>query len=543
MANLSQHQNRILDTIASLINKRKFKQAMQLASISIKSHPKNPKIYALFTSALRQSNEEKRALTFVLTALQQHPKSLELHIEYLLLLYEMREYEKFRDLATQFCEQIVQLPQSKLQTQAIQDVINQLATSALTVPYFTSPELAKLHQAGSKANKISTKKNRSALKFGDTVKIGIFSSQICHHVVGRFFTGFAAQVAHYPWDVTLYYDISEREDRIRVDTIQLMKSLGIRFREIDLKERPSEARKIIKRDGPHLILELAGRYDGSYRKLFSERLAPVQASWIGYPQHPGFPVIDYFLTDRFCQPENLTDDAEKRTYRFKRLFTSFDSTHLQKLMVDSPIRDSSVSDRVRFVSLNHARKLNREVLRLWSRILASIPHSTITFKSKSITAYQEEWILSQMIKFKIEPERVRILRDRDTQDEHLSFMRNVDIALDPFPYNGTTTTCDALYMGVPTITLLGEQHVSRVTGAMLAAVGCNELIAQDEDDYVRIAVNLAGDRRRLKKYRTTLRKKMLNSELCDSRGMADAMQNFIEDVLFESRSSNQQQQL
>jgi predicted O-linked N-acetylglucosamine transferase (SPINDLY family) len=413
---------KLTKTLAALIDDCKYEQAMEIAASAVKSFPNNPKIYALFASALRQGGYEKKALVFLNSALSKHSGSLALRLEYILLLYDMREYKKFKKSALELHDQILQLPREVVLTPAIQSILNQIAATALTVPQITASELCLLHKAG-RARKSNSKKIKSVnSKQRKSIRIGIFSSQICQHVVGRFFTGFAACVSEMPWCATLYFDNSSRKHDVRAETKQTMAKFGINYTEINIEKNPHEAKKIIKADKLDLILELSGRFDGSYGRILNDRLATVQASWIGYPHHPGFTAVDFFLTDNFCQPQNLPPDEESKIYRFDRIFSSFDASHLEKVATSCQIPRTTIASKIRFVSLNHARKLNHDVLKLWAAALRRVPNSILTFKSSSITPYQEEWIISEFAKHGIAQDRLTVVRKNDTQEEHLNYL-------------------------------------------------------------------------------------------------------------------------
>jgi predicted O-linked N-acetylglucosamine transferase (SPINDLY family) len=177
---------------------------------------------------------------------------------------------------------------------------------------------------------------------------------------------------------------------------------------------------------------------------------------------------------------------------------------------------------VTFGCFNNLAKVNDRTLGLWARILDAVPGSRLLLKSIGFLSMDarrrvRESLCSQS---GIGEERLDIRGPEDSHESHLALYREMDIALDTFPYHGTTTTCEALWMGVPVVTLAGRTHVSRVGVSLLTNVGLPELIAESEDDYVRMAVELARDVERLVSYRSNLRDGVLGSQLLDAPSFA-----------------------
>jgi predicted O-linked N-acetylglucosamine transferase (SPINDLY family) len=167
------------------------------------------------------------------------------------------------------------------------------------------------------------------------------------------------------------------------------------------------------------------------------------------------------------------------------------------------------------------RKLSRETLEAWGLILAAAPESRLLLKCRS---FEERGTTARLLErlrdAGVPPERVELRAWRATQREHLESYHDIDVALDPFPYNGTATTCEALWMGVPVATLAGSRHVSRVGASLLSSIGLSEWVAADISAYVGIASAAARDPDRVAALRVSLRRRMANSPLCDAAGHA-----------------------
>ncbi len=182
---------------------------------------------------------------------------------------------------------------------------------------------------------------------------------------------------------------------------------------------------------------------------------------------------------------------------------------------------STATGRTTFGSFNNVSKINVSVVALWARLLRALPTARLLIRGEG---YASRLTLERFALQGIEGERLMIEPWASSISEHLAHYSNVDIALDTFPYNGTTTTCDALWMGVPVVTLHGDRHAARVGASLLHAVGLPELVADDADAFMAAAIGLARDPQRLAALRFGLRERMIGSALCDANGFASAME-------------------
>ena len=179
---------------------------------------------------------------------------------------------------------------------------------------------------------------------------------------------------------------------------------------------------------------------------------------------------------------------------------------------------------ITFGSFNNFSKLTPEVIKVWSSILHAVPKSRLILKSSQMNRNSER-NFELFKKEGVSEKQIKLYDKTSSMAEHLKLYNSIDIGLDPFPYNGTTTTCDALWMGVPVITLLGDRHASRVGASILTNIGLSDFIAQDVDGYINLAIKMTTNINYLQGIRQGLRDKMLSSPLCNAPAFANDIEN------------------
>jgi hypothetical protein len=273
-----------------------------------------------------------------------------------------------------------------------------------------------------------------------------------------------------------------------------------------------------------LLLDLAGLTIGNRVPCLSLKPARVQATYCGYPDTTGLSTVDYRIVDSLTDPDTAAFNGRvsERLWRLDPCFLCY------KPVADAPLPrrvNAGAASPPTFGCFNASRKISMQAATLWGRIMARVPQSRLLIKSFDLAdAAASAGLRTMLERAGIASERVEILPATKGVQEHLEMYARVDVALDPFPYNGTTTTCEALLMGVPTVCLAGERHASRVGVSIMRAVGASELVAESADAYVDTAVLLAQDAARLDRYRSQLRGMLLASVLCDARGFVDRLQ-------------------
>ncbi len=293
--------------------------------------------------------------------------------------------------------------------------------------------------------------------------------------------------------------------------------------------------QIIK-DQIDILVDLSGHTADNRLGAFSLRAAPIQVSWIGCPATTGLPEMDYYLTDHYCDPSGMTEQFfTERLCRFSRTFCCYLPPLTFPQISFSPcIRNGYIT----FGSFNNFAKVTQRQIKLWARILAAVPSSRLYLKSMSLgSSWVVNDVLEQFATKGVAKERLLVRGITETPQEHLGEYANVDIALDTYPYHGTTTTCEALWMGTPVITLAGNTHVSRVGVSLLENAGCPELIATSEEQYLQISVALATDLERILLYRKELRSRLATSPLMDAQGVTRELEEIYQQIYEQLDSS------
>jgi protein O-GlcNAc transferase len=288
--------------------------------------------------------------------------------------------------------------------------------------------------------------------------------------------------------------------------------------------------ELIRHDRIDILIDLSGHTSNNRLPVFAVKPAPVQLTWIGYPNTTGLQSIDYRISDdRVDPPETASRYFSETLIHLPDCFLCYSPPKEAPAVSRSPHLGAG---KITFGSFNAITKIGDETLMLWARVLDAVPESTLVLKASDIFNDPERraHLLDRIRQLEIDPERIRLLAYEKDISDHLAGYDEIDIGLDPVRYNGTTTTCEALWMGVPVVTLAGDRHASRVGSSLLSAAGLAELVARDADDYVRICTELAQDSARLSGLRSTMRQRMLTSPLLDAAGMARRLERALYDV-------------
>ena len=339
------------------------------------------------------------------------------------------------------------------------------------------------------------------------IRIGYISPDLCVHPVGRLVRPLLTQYDRTQFAVHCYARCAEdalsETFRAAVDVWHNIRALSA-----------AEAAALIRRDEVDILVDLAGHTQGNALPVLALRPAPVQVTGIGYFNTTGLSAVDYVLSDVYVDPPGAGDDA--MTEEILRLPHS----HFCCTLPDDlpPVMPSPMEQRghVTFGSFNNFNKVTDEVLCLWRQVLDAVPGARLLVKGKIFDhAEGRAMVAERLVRCGIPAVRVEM---RGFSRGYLAEYGDVDIALDPFPYTGGITTCEALSMGVPVVTLAGESHGARFGASLLTNAHLPELVAQTPADYVRIAAGLASDPATLRALRMNLRTMLRHAPLTDAAG-------------------------
>jgi protein O-GlcNAc transferase len=268
----------------------------------------------------------------------------------------------------------------------------------------------------------------------------------------------------------------------------------------------------IRHDGIDILVDLTMHMAHNRLLLFARKPAPIQVAWLAYPGSTGLETMDYRITDEFMDPSSV--DTESYSEESVRLSDSWCCYHPLSSLAPSPAHTPHWGSFVRFASLNNFCKLNDTVLRLWAQVLGAVPHSRLLLLADE--GGHRDDLCRDLEALGIERSRVEFTGKR-SREEYLRLYDEIDIALDPLPYNGITTTLDAFWMGVPVVSLAGHTASGRAGLSLLSTAGLPELATHTQKQFVSVASGLALDLPRLAEMRSSLRQRIEQSPLMDGQ--------------------------
>jgi protein O-GlcNAc transferase len=348
------------------------------------------------------------------------------------------------------------------------------------------------------------------------LRVGYVSPDFRHHAVASFFAPVLAAHDRERFRTYLYGEV--RTPDSVTERLQGMADSWVTS--CDLTAEALAER--IRGDGIDVLVDLAGLTGGSRLDAFALRPAPVQLTWIGYPATTGLTTqtgLDGRIADAWTDPPGLTEGHfSERLFRLPSGFTVYRPLDEAPPVAPAP---AGGSDTVTFGSFNNAAKISDATIALWTRAVNGISKARLLLKSY---AFADRVIVREIrARFAaagLAANRLDLQPAVAGYNDHLSAYREIDIALDTFPYNGTTTTCEALWMGVPVLTLRGSTHASRVGHSLLSRLGLADWIAETDDIFVAKAAALSQDRPMLTALRSRLRPMMMEAPLFDPSATA-----------------------
>lgn len=344
------------------------------------------------------------------------------------------------------------------------------------------------------------------------LRVGLVSSDFRDHVVMKFLVGVLPHIDRTRAELFAYSSTPVRDEL----TGQLRQIIP-NWLDAEKLDDLSLARQIAD-DRIDVLVDLGGHTEHTRLSMFAMRPAPVQVTWLGYSGTTGVPEIDYIIGDAFVIPANEEPQLVETPWRMPDSYLCFTPP---KDDVDVGPLPALAAGHITFGSFNNLGKLSEGTLALWARVLNVVPGSRLLIKSPPLSdprVTREN--AARFLRHGIDADRVTFAGRIPGYATHLDAYNRVDIALDPFPYNGTTTSAEALWMGVPVLSLRGNRFIGHVGESMLVSAGLSDWVATDPDDYLRKVVSFTTNLTELAQLRARLRSQMLASPLCDSERFA-----------------------
>jgi len=338
----------------------------------------------------------------------------------------------------------------------------------------------------------------------DRLRVGIVSGDLRNHPVCFFLENVLTQIDPARIELIAYptgYKTDEQTSRIRPCFCAWKPLAGL---------SDEAAAHLIHADGIHLLLDLSGHTAQNRLPLFAWKPAPVQVSWLGCQTTTGVAEMDYMLGDPYVTPPEEEWQFTETIWRMPEIYCCFSPPHYPLEVGPLP---SLSSNYITFGNFNNLTKMNDAVVSLWAKIIQAIPSSRLLLKANQLNTISiREVTRKRFVDYGISPDRI-LLEGSSPRGKYLEAYNRVDIALDPFPYPGVTTSVEGLWMGVPVISRRGSCYISRVGESIAKNIGMAEWNAADDDDYVAKAVAHTTNLDRLANLRSTLRRQVLASPL------------------------------
>ncbi|HEX4149121.1 MAG TPA: tetratricopeptide repeat protein, partial [Pirellulales bacterium] len=268
---------------------------------------------------------------------------------------------------------------------------------------------------------------------------------------------------------------------------------------------------LVRQQRIDILVDLGGHTSGNRLAVFGRKPAPVQVSYIGYPTTTGLSTIDYQVTDAVVDHPGDEQFYSESLVRLPGGFSCY--TPLDDAPEVNPL-PAAGAGHVTFGALHNLAKLNSQVLALWARVIRQVPGSRLIVARDVLTGGIARLIGDQLMAGGLQSDQFELRHE--FPGGHLALYREIDIALDAFPWSGHTTACEAMWMGVPTVSLVGNRHAGRMVASVFQQIGLENWLAADADAYVAIAQRAAGDLPSLAALRGSLRQRMAASPLCDA---------------------------
>jgi protein O-GlcNAc transferase len=366
------------------------------------------------------------------------------------------------------------------------------------------------------------------------LRVGLVSGDFSQHPVGFFIEGVLAELKATASERLEIYAYSSRN--AADDITGRIKALCQAWTSIvGMPDADVAAR--VQEDRIDILIDLAGHTANNRLPIFAFKPAPVQVTWLGYFATTGVAAIDYLIADPWTLPESDDGLFTEKIWRLPETRFCFTPPDVDVAVSALPAQSNG---HITFGCFNNLTKMNDAVVALWARVLKAVDGSRLFLKATQLDeAAVQQSVLDRFAAQGIPKERLQ-LEGKSPRKDYLAAYHRVDIALDPFPFTGGTTSAEGLWMGVPVLTLTGDRLVSRQGVSLLMNAGLQDWVAADADDYVRRAVAHAGDTEALAALREGLRQRVLASPIFDAHRFAGHLESALREIWRQWASATQQ---
>jgi len=356
----------------------------------------------------------------------------------------------------------------------------------------------------------------------DRLRIGFVSPDFCVHSCAYFLLPLFANLNRDQFDIYCYSSV-ENPDAITRRFQELAdnwcEAMGLNDQELAAT---------IQKDEIDILIDLAGHTRGNRLSVFAMKPASIQVAWLGYPNTSGLQTMDYRLTDNVADPDGSDTCYTEQLVHLPHGFLCFEPLTPMPEVSPLPAKENAY---ITFGCLNNFSKVTEEVLDLWQKLLHRVPGSRLLLKAKQLADLDvKARVISFFKEHGIDSSRLTLHGLMPSRDDHFAQYHHIDIGLDPFPYNGTTTTCEALWMGVPVVCLEGDRHAGRVGASLLTHAGLQQLITKDIDHYIKTIEQLCADHDALAQLRKDLRATLKASDLCNAKQFTCDVENAFQNM-------------
>ena len=353
---------------------------------------------------------------------------------------------------------------------------------------------------------------RKSTRTGGKLRIGLLSSDLRRHSVANFVMPIVKHYDRSKFEIHCFAPYAVAGDPVQEEIISLVDGFHVLYNKTD-----REAALAIQEMEIDVLLELNGFTRDTMIKSLRFKPAPVQVYWLGYPFTTGLPEMDYILVDPYFKPER-EDWLIEKPLEMPEAWVCFDTLREEAICDEIPaVRNGYVT----FGTLNNTYKFTRDCVQAWAAVMREVENSRfLLVRPEADSVILRTMLRKEFANNGIDPKRVEFFNNFGRPESHLSYYNLIDISLDSFPMTGGTTTCDAIWMGVPVVSLVGPGLHQRISYSLLENAGCGELACHSMEEYLGKAVLLAQDFESLGEYRQNMRPALLRSPLCQSERFA-----------------------